>query len=62
MNYMRQQALSMLMIAFCCFCFLAREPSRLSSFFRCALPLASLNPYVETGPVARQCLKAGPAN
>ena len=36
---------------------LAREPSRLSSFFRCALPLASLNPYVETGPVAREMFK-----
>jgi hypothetical protein len=57
MNYMRQQALSMLMLDEYLLLFLAREPSRLSSFFRCALPLASLNPYVETGPVAREMFK-----
>lgn len=37
--------------------FLAREPSRLPAFFKCALPLTCLNPYVETGPVAPEMFK-----
>lgn len=52
MHYNRQSALSVAILDHYLLLFLGRYPTaRLPLFFRCALPLARINPYAETGPV-----------
>ena len=53
-----QSNLSLLILDQYLLLYLARlRTARLPVFFRCALPLARLNPYVETGPVAAEMFK-----
>lgn len=53
-----QSNLSLLILDQFLLLYLARlRTARLPVFFRCALPLARLNPYVETGPVAAEMFK-----
>lgn len=56
-HYVRQQSMAMLVLDEYLLMFLAREPSRLPAFFKCALPLTAVNPYVATGPVAPEMFK-----
>jgi hypothetical protein len=51
-HFNRDQGLSMAVLDEFLLLFLAREiDARLGAFLNCALPLASVNPYAETGPV-----------
>lgn len=51
-HFTREHSLSLAVLDELLLMFLARETdSRLGAFLRCALPLASVNPYAETGPV-----------
>lgn len=52
MHHAREQGLSLAVLDELLLLYLAGErDSRLRTFLRCALPLANLNPYMETGPV-----------
>ncbi len=51
-HFTREHGLSLAVVDELLLMFLARETdSRLRAFLHCALPLASVNPYAETGPV-----------